>query len=55
MRSARDELEPRMGAYLKEITRGRYGSVEADDDLNLRVFSQEKGDWIAAGRGELSL
>lgn len=54
MRSARDELEPRIGAYLKRITRGRYDRVEADDDLNLRVFSREKGDWIAAKGGELS-
>jgi uncharacterized protein YhaN len=54
MRSARDKLEPRVKAYLKEITQGRYDSVEVDDDLNLRVFSQEKGDWIAAEGSELS-
>jgi uncharacterized protein YhaN len=54
MRSARDELEPRVAAYLREITRGRYDSVEADDDLNLRVFSREKGDWVAPEGDELS-
>jgi len=54
MRSARDELEPRIAAYLREITRGRYDSVEADDDLNLRVFSREKGDWVAPESNELS-
>jgi len=54
MRSARDELEPRIGAYLSRITQGRYDRVEADDDLNLRVFSQEKGDWITPDSGELS-
>ena len=54
MRSARDELEPRIGAYLRRITQGRYTQVEADDDLNLRVFSQEKGDWVTPDSGELS-
>jgi uncharacterized protein YhaN len=54
MRSARDELEPRIGAYLRRITQGRYTQVEADDDLNLRVFSQEKGDWVTPESGELS-
>jgi len=28
--------------------------VEVDDDLNLRVFCQEKGDWVTAESGELS-
>ncbi len=54
MRSARDELEPRIGVYLSRITQGRYDQVEADDDLNLRVFSQEKGDWVTPDSGELS-
>lgn len=45
MRSARDELEPRIAVYLSRITLGRYDKVEVDDALNLRVFSQEKGDW----------
>jgi DNA repair exonuclease SbcCD ATPase subunit len=54
MRSARDELEPRISGYLSDITQGRYDSVEADDDLNLRVFSQEKGDWVTPGSNELS-
>ncbi len=54
MRSARDELEPRIGAYFRRITQGRYTQVEADDDLNLRVFSQEKGDWVTPDSGELS-
>jgi DNA repair exonuclease SbcCD ATPase subunit len=54
MRSARDELEPRISAYLHRVTQGRYSQVEADDDLNLRVFSQEKGDWVIPESGELS-
>jgi len=54
MRLARDELEPKIGAYLEEITRGRYDCVKADDDLNLWVFSQEKGDWVAPEDSELS-
>ncbi len=54
MRSARDELEPRIGAYLSRITQGRYDTVKAGDDLNLQVFSQEKGDWVTPDSGELS-
>jgi len=54
MRSARDELEPRIGVYFRRITQGRYTQVEADDDLNLRVFSQKKGDWVTPDSGELS-
>jgi uncharacterized protein YhaN len=54
MRSARDELEPAIGACLSTITHGRYDRVEADDDLNLKVFSQERGDWVAVDNGELS-
>lgn len=54
MRSARDELEPRVGGYLSDITQGHYDRVEVGDDLNLRIFSREKGDWIAAGSDELS-
>jgi DNA repair exonuclease SbcCD ATPase subunit len=54
MRSARDDLEPRIGRYLGAVTQGRYDSVEAGDDLNLRVFSREKGDWLAPDDGELS-
>ena len=54
MRSACDELEPKIGAYLCRITQGRYDKVEADNDLNLRVFSQEKGDWATPNSGELS-
>jgi DNA repair exonuclease SbcCD ATPase subunit len=54
MRSARDELEPRIGAYFCRITQDRYTQVEADDDLNLRVFSSEKGGWITPESGELS-
>ncbi len=54
MRSARNELEPKIGAYFSRITQKRYDKVEADDDLNLRVFSQEKGDWATPDGGELS-
>jgi len=54
MRSARDELEPRIGAFLGRITRGRYQKVKADDDLNLSVFSEERGDWVAVDGDVLS-
>jgi len=54
MSSARDELEPRIADHLSYITQGRYDDVKADDDLNLRVFSSEKGGWIAAESEELS-
>jgi uncharacterized protein YhaN len=54
MRSARDELEPRIGQYLKRVTHGRYEKVEASDDLALSIFSAEKDGWLAAGDGELS-
>lgn len=54
MRSARDELEPRISACFGRITQGRYAQVEADDDLNLRVFSADKGDWVTPDSGELS-
>jgi uncharacterized protein YhaN len=54
MRSARSELEPKISAYFGRITQERYDKVEADDDLNLRVFSQEKGDWATPEGGELS-
>ncbi len=54
MRSARDELEPKIGQHLRCITHGRYEQVEASDDLALSIFSAEKGSWIDADDGELS-
>ncbi len=54
MRSARDELGPRIGDYLERLTQGRYSRVQADEDLRLEVFSREKDDWIAPGSGALS-
>ncbi|MFW6116931.1 MAG: ATP-binding protein, partial [bacterium] len=54
MRSARDELEPRIAAHLAHITRGRYDRVKADEELNLQIFSGEKGGWVAADGPELS-
>jgi len=54
MRSAREELEPRIADHLCRITQGRYARVEADDDLNLRVFSSQKGDWTSPESGGLS-
>jgi len=54
MRSARDELEPRIADHFSYITQGRYEDVKADDNLNLWVFSREKEDWIAAESTELS-
>ena len=54
MRSARDELSPRISAYLKRLTDGRYSEVQADEDLNLQVFSQGKDDWVTPSGHELS-
>jgi DNA repair exonuclease SbcCD ATPase subunit len=54
MRSARDELEPKISSYLSQITGERYREVQADDDLNLKVFSKDKGDWVLANSDELS-
>jgi len=54
VRSARDELNPRIAAYLARLTNGRYSEVQADEDLNLQVFSHEKGDWITPSEHELS-
>ena len=54
MRSARDELSPRISAYFKRLTDGRYSEVQADEDLNLRAFSHEKNDWVTPSGHELS-
>jgi uncharacterized protein YhaN len=54
MRSARDQLEPQIAESLRRITQGRYTEVSADDNLNLRVFSPEKGDWTSPDSSELS-
>jgi uncharacterized protein YhaN len=54
MRSARDELEPRIAAHLAHITRGRYERVKADEELNLQIFNPQKSGWVAADGPELS-
>ena len=54
MRSARDELSPRIATYFERLTQGRYADVRADEDLQLQVFSHEKGDWVTPGGHELS-
>ncbi|MFW6116946.1 MAG: ATP-binding protein, partial [bacterium] len=54
MRSARDELEPRIAAHLAHLTQGRYARVRADEELNLRVLSSQKDRWVAADSPELS-
>ena len=43
-----------MTSDLSQITGGRYKEVQADDDLNLKVFSKDKGDWVLANSDELS-
>jgi len=53
--AASAELAPRISNHLSRITQGRYDRVKADNDLNLKVFSSKKGDWISPERGgELS-
>ena len=54
MRSARDELSPRIATYFERLTQGRYADVRADEDLQLQVFSHEKGDWVTPSGHELS-
>lgn len=37
LRTAKDELEPRLGEYLGQMTQGRYSTAFVDDDLAIRV------------------
>jgi len=44
---AANVLEKELGRYISTITDGRYTQVEIDeDDLSIRTFSPEKGDWV---------
>jgi uncharacterized protein YhaN len=42
MRTAQDELAPRMSEYLRRLTRGRYAEVRVDEGLNPRVIHDSK-------------
>jgi uncharacterized protein YhaN len=42
MRTAQDELEPRLNGYLKQVTTGRYDRALVDKDLGLRVLHPSK-------------
>lgn len=48
-------MAKRMGAVLSEITEKRYEDTRVDGNLNISVFSQEKGDYIDLGNGDESL
>lgn len=48
MRTATRYLEKKMVADVERITNGRYRRIRVDDrTLDIRVFSPEKGDWVA--------
>ena len=40
------ELQDFISEYIGEVTDGRYHKVEVGDDLSLRLFSQEKNEFI---------
>jgi DNA repair exonuclease SbcCD ATPase subunit len=47
IRTATRYLERRMVTDLERVTAGRYRCVQVDDqDLSLRVFAPERGDWV---------
>jgi DNA repair exonuclease SbcCD ATPase subunit len=47
LRTATRYLERRMVGDVERVTAGRYRRVQVDDeDLSLRVFAPERGDWV---------
>lgn len=40
------EIGERMGEILSAITGGKYGKVEVDGNLGVKVYSEEKGDFL---------
>src|SRR4029077_8878994 len=47
LRTATRYLERRLGTDVERVTAGRYRRVQVDDeDLSLRVFAPERGDWV---------
>jgi uncharacterized protein YhaN len=46
LRTAKDELEPRLGAYLQQMTRGRYDTALVDDNLAIRIVHNAKEEPI---------
>lgn len=50
MKKATRFLEQRMGGDIVRITGGRYRRIQVDDDLEMRVWSPERGDWVRAGQ-----
>jgi uncharacterized protein YhaN len=47
--TAKDELEPRLGAYLKQMTQGRYDSASVDDNLEIQVVHEAREEPVAVG------
>lgn len=42
LKTAKDELEPRLGNYLRIMTNGRYDTAFVDDDLAIRVVHEAR-------------
>jgi len=50
MKKATRFLEQRMGRDIERITGGRYRRIQVEDDLEMRVWSPERGDWVPAAQ-----
>ena len=46
LRTAADELEPRLGTYLQQMTQGRYDTALVDDNLAIRIVHEAKDEPI---------
>lgn len=46
LRTAADELEPRLGIYLQQMTQGRYDTALVDDNLAIRIVHEAKDEPI---------
>jgi DNA repair exonuclease SbcCD ATPase subunit len=47
LKTAKDELEPRLGDYLRVMTHGRYDTAFVDDDLTIRVVHEAREEPVA--------
>ncbi|MCH7587541.1 MAG: AAA family ATPase [Chloroflexi bacterium] len=46
LRTAQDELQPRLGSYLKRLTNGRYDQATVGDDLGIQIIHVSKSEPI---------
>lgn len=46
----KERLKSYMNAFIFEITHNRYNRVELDNDLNMSVYSEQKGDYVEVGK-----